>query len=47
MPPALKREEITVPISATWSAEGLVLVRQTGPLPLTVLSMALEVAVGG
>lgn len=47
VPPALKSEEITVPHSSTWSSDSTVPVRQTDPLPLTMLSMALEVPVGG
>ena len=34
-------------IAPDWNADGAVCVRQDQPVPLTVLSMALEVSVGG
>lgn len=46
-PPALKSEEIEVTIAPSWGDSGQVFVRQVDPLPLTVASMVLEVAVGG
>ena len=46
-PPALKSEEIPVMITPSWNDSGQVFVRQSDPLPLTVVSMTLEVAVGG
>lgn len=46
-PPALKSEEIPVMITPSWDDSGQVFVRQSDPLPLTVVSMTLEVAVGG
>ena len=45
-PPALKSEEIPVMITPSWNDSGQVFVRQSDPLPLTVVSMTLEVAVG-
>ena len=45
-PPALKSEEIPVMIKPSWDDSGQVFVRQSDPLPLTVVSMTLEVAVG-
>ncbi|OYW79536.1 MAG: hypothetical protein B7Z19_04970, partial [Polynucleobacter sp. 32-46-5] len=45
-PPALKSEEIPVMISPSWNDSGQVFVRQSDPLPLTVVSMTLEVSVG-
>lgn len=46
-PPALKSEEVEVTISGRWSDNGQVYVRQSDPLPLTIVSMTLEVALGG
>ncbi len=45
-PPALKSEEIQVTLTPTWSDSGSVYVRQSDPLPLTVVSMTLEVSIG-
>lgn len=45
-PPALATGEIEVPITPTWSKEGSIYIRQTAPLPLTIQSIALEVALG-
>jgi len=45
-PPRLKTEEVKIPISPSWSDSGQVYVRQKDPLPLTVVSMTLEVSVG-
>lgn len=46
-PPALKDDEIPITITPSWSHGGQVVVRQVDPLPLTVVSMTVEVAVGG
>jgi len=46
-PPALKSEEIMVMTTPSWQDGGQVFVRQADPLPLTVVSMTAEVAVGG
>ena len=46
-PPALKSEEVSVVVSPSWSDSGQVVVRQSDPLPLTVVSMSLEVSIGG
>lgn len=46
-PPALKSEEIGVMLSPSWSDGGQIYLRQADPLPLTVISLNLEVAVGG
>lgn len=46
-PPALKSEEIGVTITPSWDDSGQVFVRQSDPLPLTLVSMTLEVAIGG
>lgn len=45
-PPALKSEEVLVNITPTWSDGGSVYVRQLDPLPLTILNMTMEVAMG-
>lgn len=45
-PPALKSEEIRIDITPTWADSGQVFVRQSDPLPLTIVSMTLEVALG-
>lgn len=46
-PPSLKSTEIPVMLTPTWADSGQVFVRQKDPLPLTVVSLTLEVAVGG
>lgn len=46
-PPALKSEEIQIMISPSWADSGQVVVRQEDPLPLTLVSMTAEVALGG
>lgn len=46
-PPALKIGEIEITLTPTWGASGQVFVRQADPLPLTVVSMTAEVALGG
>jgi len=47
LPPNLKSEEIPIVITPSWSDGGQVFVRQSDPLPLTIVSMTLEVAMGG
>lgn len=46
-PPALKTEEIEVMVESDWTDSGSICVRQADPLPLTILSMSLEVSIGG
>lgn len=46
-PPALKSREIPIRISPAWSDGGQIYVRQADPLPLTVVSLTVEVALGG
>lgn len=46
-PPALRTGELRFDIAPDWNSDGTVCIRQDEPLPLTVLSMALDVAVGG
>lgn len=47
MPPALRTGELSLAIGPSWNTDGGVCVRQLEPLPLTILSMTLEVATGG
>jgi hypothetical protein len=44
--PELKSEEINVMVTPTWADSGSVYVRQSDPLPLTIVAMTLEVAIG-
>ena len=46
-PPDLKSEEIRLVITPSWTDSGQVCVRQSDPLPLTIVSMTINVAVGG
>jgi hypothetical protein len=46
-PPDLKSEEIPLMITPTWADSGQVYIRQSDPLPLTIVSLTLEVALGG
>ena len=46
-PPSLKSEEVEVLLTPSWQQSGQVFVRQADPLPLTVIGMTLEVAIGG
>ena len=46
-PPELKSEEIEIMIDPSWNDSGQVFVRQSDPLPLTAVSITLEVSVGG
>ena len=45
-PPALKYEEIPIVLMPQWQSLGQVFVRQNDPLPLTVVSMTMEVVIG-
>lgn len=46
-PPALASDEIALVLSPTWSQSGQVLLRHDEPVPLTVVSLTAEVALGG
>lgn len=46
-PPELKSEEISVSILPSWGDSGQIYVRQADPLPLTIVSMTAELALGG
>jgi hypothetical protein len=45
-PPALRSQEILVMTTPTWADGGQVYIRQTDPLPLSIVGLTLEVAVG-
>lgn len=45
-PPELKTDEIELTLTPTWGATGTLYVRQAYPLPLTVVSLSAEVALG-
>ena len=47
MPPALMTDEIPLSIMSHYSQSGQVMIRQADPLPLTVVYVATEVAIGG
>lgn len=47
LPPALKSEEIEIVTTADWTDSGQLAVRQSDPLPLTVVNVTMEIAVGG
>ena len=46
-PPALRTGELSLAINPSWGTDGAVCIRQDQPLPLTVLSLAIDDAVGG
>jgi hypothetical protein len=46
-PPGLKTDELDVDLTPSWKASGQVYMRQSDPLPLTVVGMTLEVVLGG
>lgn len=46
-PPMLKTKEIEIVVAPSWGDAGIMCIRQEDPLPLTVLSICYEVAVGG
>lgn len=45
-PPELKSEEIPLVITPSWTDSGQVYIRQSDPLPLTLVSMTVEVSIG-
>ena len=47
VPPALKSQEIEIVINPSWNDSGQVFIRQSDPLPLTAVSMTMEVSIGG
>lgn len=46
-PPRLASDEVGLAIGPSWQSGGHVCIRQSRPLPLTVVSMSMEVEVGG
>lgn len=46
-PPELKSEEIDIMLSPSWGDGGQIYIRQRDPLPLTVVGLTLELALGG
>lgn len=46
-PPALRSEEVNLVVSPSWGTDGQLFLRQTDPLPLTLVSLTMEVALGG
>jgi hypothetical protein len=46
-PPALKSDELQIQLTPSWGDSGQIFVRQSDPLPLTVVSMTAEIALGG
>lgn len=45
-PPGLFTGEVSIDVAPSWGVDGAICVRQSRPLPLTILSMVPEVAVG-
>lgn len=46
-PPTLKTEEIQIMLTPSWADSGQVFIRQVDPLPLSVINLTAEVAMGG
>ena len=46
-PPALKSEELELVLSPSWTDNGSAYIRQEDPLPLTIVSLTLDVTLGG
>jgi hypothetical protein len=46
-PPRLKTEEIEMDVPPDWTKGGQVFIRQVDPLPLTVVSLTVDIALGG
>lgn len=46
-PPGLKTELLRMPLPSGWAQEGQICVRQAEPLPLTLVALTVEFAVGG
>ena len=40
-------EDIKIMLTPTWADNGQIFIRQTDPLPLTVVGLTLEISVGG
>lgn len=46
-PPRLKSEELEIVLSPSWDDSGQIAIRQSDPLPLTAVSLTMEIALGG
>lgn len=46
-PPSLKSDEILVVMTPSWATSGQIYVRQSDPLPLTIVGLTAEVSIGG
>jgi hypothetical protein len=46
-PPSLKTDDVQIMLTPSWSDNGQVYLRQSDPLPLTVISLTLETSLGG
>lgn len=46
-PPSLKTGEVSLNITGAWADSGEVCIRQSDPLPLTLVALSLEAAIGG
>lgn len=46
-PPSLKSQDIEVNLYADWTDGGQIYVRQSDPLPLTIINLSFEAAIGG
>lgn len=46
-PPNLISDVVEIVVSADWARDAQILIRQTDPLPLTLVSLTLEVSIGG
>jgi hypothetical protein len=46
-PPALKSEEVELLVKPSWGDSAQLYVRQSDPLPLTIIGITMEVAIGG
>jgi hypothetical protein len=46
-PPSLKSQDIDINLTPDWTDGGQVFVRQQDPLPLTIINLSFEVAIGG
>lgn len=47
MPPVLVSEEVGIPVMPSWGADAQILVRHEDPIPLTLVSISMEVVFGG
>lgn len=45
-PPSLKSDEVSVVMTPTWAQSGQIYIRQSDPLPLTVVGITTEIVVG-